>query len=354
MIQIGGLCKQNMAELFPFGEYWAFYLGFTLFVLGLLALDLGVFHRRAHVVSNREAATWSVIWVTLALLFNVGLYFYAAHAFENSPRLMANPGFEPLAAARETALEFLTGYLVEKALAIDNIFVFALIFNYLAIPLNLQHRVLFYGIIGALVFRAGFIALGAALLQYHIVIWIFGGFLIVTGIKMMFVPEKGLEPDKNPLVRLLRKLFPVTPAIEGQKFFLRRDGRLFATPLMVALVLVEFSDIVFAVDSVPAIFAITDEPLIVFTSNIFAILGLRALYFLLANSVHKFHLLKYGLALVLVFVGLKMVWLNDAFGGKIPISLSLGIIGMVVAGSILLSWLYPPKQAASNAASPPD
>lgn len=336
-----------MGMLFPLSEYWWFYLAFSGFVLVLLALDLGVFHRKAHVVSNREAATWSVIWFGLALLFNLFLYKYAAYTFSENPRLMAIPGFDPEAAARNVGLEFLTGFIVEKSLAVDNIFVFVMVFNYLAIPLVYQHRVLFYGIIGALLFRAMFIAMGAVLLQYHVVVYIFGAFLIVTGIKMMFTPDKGLEPDKNPLVRLLRKFLPVTPTIEGQKFILKKEGRWFATPLMIALVLIEFSDIIFAVDSVPAIFAITSEPMIVFTSNVFAILGLRALYFLLANIVHKFHMLKYGLALVLVFVGLKMVWLNQMFDGKFPIVWSLGIIAAIIAGSVILSWTIPKKTATS-------
>ncbi len=335
-----------MGTLFPFSEYWWFYLAFTGFVLVLLALDLGVFHRKAHAVSNKEAVTWSIIWIALALLFNFLFYKYSAYAFADNPRLTAIPGFDVEQAARAVGLEFLTGFIVEKSLAVDNIFVFVLIFNYLAIPLAYQHRVLFYGIIGALIFRAIFIAMGSVLLEYHIVVYIFGAFLILTGIKMMFTPDKGIEPDKNPLVRLLRRFFPITPTVEGERFFLKRDLRWYATPLMVALVLVEFSDIIFAVDSVPAIFAITKEPLIVFTSNVFAILGLRALYFLLANIVNRFHLLKYGLAFVLIFVGLKMVWLNNAFDGKFPITWSLGIIVGIIAISVILSWKYPKKETA--------
>ncbi len=334
-----------MAALFPFNEYWWLYLAFSGFVLLLLALDLGVFHRKAHAVSNKEAATWSVIWIALALVFNFALYKYAAWTFADNPRLQAIAGFDAEQAARAVGLEFLTGFIVEKSLAVDNIFVFVLVFNYLAIPLTYQHRVLFYGIIGALIFRAIFIAMGSVLLQYHIVVYIFGAFLILTGIKMMFTPDKGIEPEKNPLVRLLRRFFPVTPTIEGERFFLKRDGRWYVTPLMIALVLVEFSDIIFAVDSVPAIFAITKEPLIVFTSNVFAILGLRALYFLLANIVSRFHLLKYGLALVLIFVGLKMVWLNNAFDGKFPITWSLGIICAIIAVAVVLSWKIPKKAA---------
>lgn len=330
-----------MVELFPFADYWWFYLGFTGFVLFLLALDLGVFHRQAHEVSFREAATWSVVWVALALLFNFLLYQYALWKFPQDARLMAIPGFDPSDAAWRVSLEFLTGYIVEKSLSVDNIFVFVLVFGYFAIPAKYQHRVLFYGIIGALIFRAIFIALGSALMQYHWIVVIFGAFLIFTGIKMMFAPEKGVEPDKNLLIRLFRRFVPITSELHGQRFFVRSLGRLYATPLFVALLILEATDIIFAVDSVPAIFALTSEPLIVFTSNIFAILGLRALYFMLAGAIDKFHMLKYGLAVVLIFVGLKMVWLNDLFGGKFPISLSLGIIMAVIAVSVALSLLFP-------------
>ena len=330
-----------MIDLFPFAEYWWFYLGFTAFVLFLLALDLGVFHRQAHEVSFREAATWSAVWIALALLFNLLLYQYALWKFPQDPRLMAVPNFDPSNAAWRVSLEFLTGYIVEKSLSVDNIFVFVLVFSYFAIPAKYQHRVLFYGIVGALIFRAVFIALGSALMQYQWIVLVFGVFLIFTGIKMMITPEKGVEPDRNPLIRLFRRFVPITKELHGQHFFLRLNGRMHATPLFVALLFLEATDVIFAVDSVPAIFALTNEPLIVFTSNIFAILGLRALYFMLAGAIGKFHLLKYGLAVVLVFVGLKMVWLNDLYGGKFPISLSLGIITTVIAISVVASLLFP-------------
>ena len=324
---------------FPFADYWWFYLGFTGFVLLLLALDLGVFHRKAHVVSVREASLWSVVWIALALVFNFAFYQYAAWKFARDPRLLQIPGFDPESAARQIGLEFLTGYVVEKTLSLDNIFVFVVVFTFFGIPALYQHRVLFFGIIGALAFRAVFIALGSMLLQYHWVIWLFGAVLILTGVKMMFVPDKKIDPDRNPLIRLFRRFVPVTGELHGQRFFVRLKGVLYATPLLLALLFVEISDIIFAVDSVPAIFAITREPLIVFASNVFAILGLRALYFLLAGAVERFALLKYGLALVLVFVGLKMVWLNDAFGGKFPIVWSLAIIGGIIAGSVICSLL---------------
>lgn len=330
--------------LFPFGEYWWFYAGFTAFVLLMLALDLGVFHRKAHAISFREAAVWSAVWISLALIFNYLLYLYAGWRFEQSPRLTSIPGFDPDTAARQVGLEFLTGYLIEKALSVDNIFVFVVVFSYFAIPAKFQHRVLFYGILGALVFRAIFIGIGSALMQYHAVVIIFGGFLILTGVKMLFAPEKKLEPEKNPMIRLIRRAMPVTPDLEGQRFFVRWNGRLAATPLLIALAFVEMSDILFAIDSVPAIFAITKEPLIVFTSNIFAILGLRALYFMLAGAVDKFHMLKYGLGLVLVFVGLKMAWLNSLYGGQFPTGISLGIIGTVIAVSVALSLMFPKQK----------
>lgn len=330
-----------MIELFPFSEYWWFYLTFVGLVLLLLALDLGVFHRKAHAVRFREAATWSVVWIALALLFSVLLYQYALWKFPQDPRLMAVPGFDPSTTAWLVSLEFLTGYVVEKSLSVDNIFIFVMVFGYFAIPAKYQHRVLFYGILGALVFRAIFVALGSALMQYHWVVLFFGVFLIFTGIKIFFARDKEVEPEKNLLIRLLRRFIPITHELQGPHFITRRHGKLCATPLLVALVFLETTDIVFAVDSVPAIFALTNEPLVVFTSNIFAILGLRAMYFMLAGAVDKFHLIRYGLGIVLIFVGLKMAWLNDLFGGKFPIGVSLGIIASVIAASIILSLISP-------------
>ena len=328
---------------FPFAEYWWFYLLFLGFVLGMLVLDLGVFHKKEHVVSYKESAIWTLVWVSLALLFNVGLYFYSAHKFSISPRLLEVPGFDALVAAKQVSLEFLTGFVVEKALAIDNIFVFIVVFSYFATPVKYQHRVLFFGILGALFFRAIFIAIGATLMQYHWVVLVAGVFLIVTGIKILVVPEKASDPGKNPVVRLVKRFLPVTDKQEGKNFFTRQNGVLVATPLFLALVFIEFSDIIFAIDSVPAIFAITKEPLIVFTSNIFAILGLRSLYFILAGVVDKFRFLKFGLGFILIFVGLKMVWLNERFGGKFPVGWSLGVIGMILALSIGLSLLIKPN-----------
>ena len=341
-----------MVELFPFSEYWWFYLGFVGFVLLLLGIDLGIFHRKAHAVRFREAATWTVVWISLALLFNFLLYQYALWKFPRDPRLMLAPGFDPSGAAWRVSLEFLTGYVIEKSLSVDNIFVFVMVFSYFAIPAKYQHRILFYGILGAIVFRAIFVAMGAALMQYHWVVVFFGVFLIFTGIKIVFAKEKAPDPGRNLLVKLLRRAFPVTDALRGSKFFVRETGRLHATPLLVALVFLEATDIVFAVDSVPAIFAFTKEPMIVFTSNIFAILGLRALYFMLAGAVQKFHLLRYGLGTVLAFVGLKMVWLNQLFDGKFPITVSLVIIGVIIGASVGLSLLFPRKQPEISELSP--
>lgn len=334
--------------LFPFADYWLFYVLFIVFVLVLLALDLGVFHRQAHEVSFKEAAAWSVVWVVLSLAFNYGLYHYATIKFSADERLLAIPGFDPHASARQIGLEFLTGYIVEKSLSVDNIFVFVVIFTFFAVPSVYQHRILFYGIIGALIFRAIFIALGSALMAYQWIVIIFGVFLIITGFKMMFAPDKGLHPERNPLIRAFRRFVPVTPDLHGQKFFVRLNGTLHATPLLVTLLFVEFTDVIFAVDSVPAIFALTREPLIVFTSNVFAILGLRAMYFMLAGAVHKFHLLKIGLAVVLIFVGLKMVWLNELFDGKFPIEWSLSIIVVIIGASIGLSLMFPKKEKTGS------
>ena len=324
-----------MDLLFPFAEFWWVYAAFTAGVLVVLAVDLGVFHRDAHAVTFKESLAWSIVWVALALAVNYGFYRYALTHF-------------PPDVASRVGLEFLTGYLVEKALAVDNVFVFVLVFGYFGIPARYQHRVLFYGILGALVFRAIFVALGSVLMQYHAVVIAFGVILLISGVKMMFAPTQAVDPGRNPMLRLMRRVLPVTPELHGQAFFVRLAGRLHATPLLVALLMLELSDIVFAVDSVPAIFAITREPLLVFTSNVCAILGLRAMYFLLADAVQRFHLLHYGLALVLVFVGLKMVWLDAAAGGKLPIEWSLGIIGVLLAGAVAASLLIDPPDASAD------
>ena len=311
--------------LFPISDYWWFYAAFTVFVLAMLAIDLGVFHRREHVVSAREAARWSAVWIALAMVFNVLLYQFTAARF--TPEIAA-----------EIALEFLAGYVVEYTLSVDNMFVFVVIFSFFSVPSQLQHRVLFYGILGALIFRAMFIALGSVLLSYHLVVIVFGVALIATGVRMLFHDPGGASPDRNPLVRLTRRILPVTDGFHGKRFFVHLDGRRHGTPLLLALVAIEMSDIVFAIDSVPAIFALTSEPLIVFTSNVFAILGLRSLYFVLAAAVVRFTLLRFGLAGVLIFIGLKMSWLNP-----FPITWSLAIIAALIGGSIAASLVVGRK-----------
>ena len=305
------------------GSIWL-WIGFNVFVLAMLALDLGVFHRKAHAVSVREAVTWSVVWISLALLFNLGLYFF-----------WDKITYESAYSNREAALAFLTGYLIEKSLSVDNIFVFVLLFTFFAVPAMYQHRVLFWGILGALVMRGTLIAVGAALLkEFHWIIYLFGGFLIFTGIRMALHRDEEMHPERNPVVKLLRRIMPVTENYEGDHFFVRRAGKLMATPLFLVLLLVESTDLVFAVDSIPAIFAVTGDPFIVYTSNVFAILGLRSLYFLLAGVVNKFRYLKLGLSVVLAFVGTKMV-ITDIY--KIPVVVSLGVIASILAVAIAAS-----------------
>ena len=338
--------------LFPFADYWWFYVGFTAFVFAVLAMDLGIFHKKAHEVSVKEASVWTSVWIGMALVFNYLFYLYANWRFSTDARYFSIPGFDPEAQARASALEFLTGFVIEKILAVDNSFVFAVVFSYFSIPKKYQHRVLFWGILGALLFRAIFIAMGSALLSYHWLVIFFGALLILTGIKMFFAGtgQRGLEG--NLIIRQLKRVFRVHPNIEGQKFFIERGGLRYVTPLFLALMFLELSDIIFSVDSVPAIFAITKEPLVVFTSNIFAILGLRSMYFMLAGVMDRFTHIKYGLASVLVFVGLKMVWLNEAFGGKFPITWSLGIIVGLIGSSIAASIVIDKRKRRSAAVQP--
>jgi len=310
--------------------------GFLLFILAMLAIDLGLFHRKTHAVSLKEAAIWSAVWVALAAVFGVGVHVW----FGPAP-----------------ALEFATGYLLEKALAVDNLFVFVVIFSAFAIPAAYQHRVLFWGVLGALVMRAAFILLGGALLQrFHWTIYLFGGILLVTGVKLLLQRNEELHPENNPMVRWFQKVVPVTHELDGDRFFTRKNGRRFATPLLLALVALEVTDLIFAVDSIPAIFAVTTDPFIVFTSNIFAILGLRSLYFLLAGVLDRFVYLKIGLAFVLIFVGGKMMAM-DLY--KVPIGASLGIIAGILAISVAASmWKTrgrgsPPAAAAVAPAGVP-
>ncbi len=290
------------------------WIGFTVFVFAMLALDLGVFHRDSHEVSVKEATIWSVVWISLALAFAGGLAY-----FQGGP----------------VAIDFLTGYVIEKSLSVDNIFVFVLIFSYFQVPAKYQHRVLFWGVFGALVMRAILIFVGAALIErFDWILYIFGGFLIYTGIKMARQGETHLDPDTNPVVKFVRKILPVSSQYHEDHFFTRHAGKLMATPLFLVLVLVEASDLVFAVDSIPAIFAVTTDTFLVYTSNVFAILGLRSLYFVLAGVVHKFYYLKYGLAVILTFVGVKMLIVNFY---HFPTYISLGVILGVLTISVIAS-----------------
>ena len=312
------------------------WIAFNALVLALLALDLGVFNRKARAVSVREALGWSAVWISLAIGF--GLWIGSSMG-------------------RQSMLEFYAGYLVEQALSVDNLFVFILIFGYFRIPPELQHRVLFWGIIGALFMRGAMIAAGAVLItQFHWIIYLFGAFLVFTGARMAFGGESEIEPESNPVIRLVRRFLPITTKFHGEHFFVREiiDGKaakLVATPLFVVLALVETTDVVFAVDSIPAIFGITRNPFLVYTSNVFAILGLRSMYFVLAGVIGKFHLLKYGLALVLAFVGTKML-LSEIW--PLGIGLSLGVVVTLLVGSVLLSLVIAPKESADNASAKTD
>lgn len=314
-------------------EIWAIFL---TFVVAMLALDLGVFNRKAHEVSFKEAVSWSVVWIGLAMVFNAIIFFYWDRIQPNS--IYSN---------NVAGTKFLTGYIIEKALSVDNIFVFIVIFKAFGIPSIYQHRVLFYGVIGALVFRAIFIAVGAALLaNFKWLMVPFGIGLILSAYKMLVAHDKQMEPDKNPLVLWLKSKFPVTEKFDGQKFFTKIDGKKFATPLFLALVVVEFGDLVFAIDSVPAVFAVTEQPFLVFTSNIFAILGLRSLFFALVGFVDQFKYLSYGLSAVLAFVGGKMIY--NFYFKHFPVGLSLAIIVGLLTISIVASVISN-KKAAKNA-----
>lgn len=320
---------------------WWLYGLFLLMILGSLFLDMRRRNGSEHEIGHREALFNVLLWVSLALLFCLGLYFYGLHAFPQDPRLA---GYDPKVLAKQSSLEFLSGWLVEKSLSIDNVFIFIVVFDFFAIPSKYRHKILFYGILGAMVFRGIFIALGSVLMQISWVPLFFGVFLAFTGLKVAFGPESHPDPAENVILRLLKKFLPITPTLRDGKFLIRESGRLMGTPLLLTLVFIEFTDIVFAVDSVPAIFAITSEPFIVFTSNIFAILGLRALFFLLAGLMSKFHYLKYGLGFILCFVGLKMSWLDRHFEGHFPTSWSLGIIVGALAAAAFFSWLLPLKK----------
>jgi tellurite resistance protein TerC len=303
-------------------ESTVLWAGFNIFVLGMLALDLGVFHRKSHTVTVKEALIWTGVWVTLALFFNLFIYFYLGE---------------------ELAVEFFTGYLIEKSLSVDNIFVMIMIFSYFQVPQEYQHKVLFWGILGALVMRVIFIFSGIELIhRFHWLIYIFGGFLIFTGIRMLTSGDAKIEPEKNPIIKLARRMFSVTSTFEGDKFFTKREGKTWVTPLFLVVILIEATDLIFAVDSIPAILAISEDPFIVYTSNVFAILGLRSLYFALSGIEKYFHYLKFGLSAILVFVGLKMC-IVDFY--KIPVTISLIVIVFLLAIAMIASVLFPKKES---------
>jgi tellurite resistance protein TerC len=297
------------------------WIVFNAFILLMLLIDLGVFHRDNHVISIREALGWTAVWIALALVFNAGLWYYMG---------------------TETALKFLTGYLIEKSLSMDNVFVFLLIFTYFRVPAEYQHKVLFWGILGALIFRALFIFAGVALIsRFHWIIYVFGAFLIYTGLKMMWEKDKEIHPKKNPILRLFGRFMPISKQYHGDRFFVRRRNYIVATPLFVVLIVIETTDVIFAVDSIPAIMAITLDPFIIYSANAFAILGLRALYFALAGVMRLFHYLHYGLSIILIFVGFKMV-LEDVI--TIPILVVLAVIVLLIGGSIAASMIWPRKE----------
>lgn len=307
------------------------WIGFHVFIFVMLALDLGIFHRKSHTVSMREALSWSAIWVCLALAFNVGVYFLKGY---------------------DSALEFLAGYLLEESLSVDNLFVFLLVFSYFKVPSDYQHKVLFWGIIGALIMRALFIGLGTVLIaQFHWILYLFGIFLVITGIRMAFDKGDEVNPEQNLLVRAFRKVFPVKDKYYDENFFIVEEGRRYATLLFIVLIIVEATDILFAVDSIPAVFAVTQDPFIVYTSNIFAILGLRSLYFALAGIMNLFHYLKFGLSVILSFIGVKML-IMDIY--KIPTAWALGFVVFVLIASIIASKIWPQEESASDTEKEPE
>lgn len=313
---------------------WWLWTAFFAFILAMLALDMFVFGgKKAHRVSTKESLSWVIVWATLALLFNFLLWRYLLHTTSSN-------------IANQKALEFLTGYLIELSLSVDNMFIFIMIFNYFCIPPEFQRRVLLYGVLGAIVMRLIMILLGVILVsKFHWILYIFGLLLVVTGIKMLMFSHENPDLENNLVLVWMRNNLRVTNALHGEQFFVRQNRLLYVTPLFLVLLLIEFSDLIFALDSVPAIFTITEDPFIIFTSNIFAILGLRSLYFLLANTADRFHYLKYGIALILIFIGFKMLM---GYWFKVPIGIALGIVALVLIGSILFSVFKTRNQKNST------
>lgn len=307
-----------------------FWIGFHALVFLMLALDLGVFNRKSHSISMKEALSWSAVWIIIAQLFNIFIYKFHGGA--------------------DAAIEFFTGYVLELSLSVDNLFVFLLLFSYFKVPSEYQHKVLFWGILGAQLMRAVFIALGTALIaQFHWVLYVFGVFLVYTGIKMAFDKSDHIEPEENPVVKLFKRFFPVSNQYHGNNFFVQIDGKKYATVLFIVLLVVEFTDLVFAIDSIPAVFAVTRDPLIVYTSNIFAILGLRSMYFALAGVMNLFHYLKVGLSIILSFIGVKML-ISDFY--HMPTTIALGVVAGVLIISVIASIIWPEKTQSTATKEP--
>ncbi len=338
----------HSTHIFPFNEFWPVYVLFSLGVSIVLWLSLRAFGQQPHEVSIREATVSALSWLGMALLFNMALYGFTLWYLQGAPAVAASLGLTPDALARQTALEFLSGYLLEKSLAVDNLFVFLVIFRFFSIAPQYQQRVLFYGLFGAIALRALFIAMGSVVMQIPVVVIGFGLFLIYQGISVLRGKEPELHPEKNTVLRLLKRFLPISNSLDGQRFFTKVGGKFLCTPLFVALILVEITDIMFAFDSVPAIFGITKEPLVVFTSNIFAVIDLRALYFLLAAFISRFHYLSYGLSFVLIFIGVKMALFDELLHMKLPTEISLMVVLGLIVGSVVLSLVKPPQRGAET------
>jgi tellurite resistance protein TerC len=328
-------------HIFPFADFWGFYVIFTIGICATLYTSLRAFHAEAKEVTIREASISALSWFGLALIFNVVLYGVTYFHLQSNPSIAEALGTNAADLAKSTALEFLSGYLLEKSLAVDNLFVFIVIFQFFSIPKENQYRVLFYGLFGALVLRAIFIAMGSVVMDISWVVICFGLFLIFQGFSVLRGKEPEIHPEKNRILLFLRRVLPISPKLDGQNFFTRIDGRFAATPLFLALIFVEITDIMFAFDSVPAIFGLTKEPLVVFTSNIFAVIDLRALYFLLLAFVGRFHYLSVGLSFVLIFIGVKMAFLDEVFHYHLPTEISLIVVLSLIVGSMLLSLVRP-------------
>jgi tellurite resistance protein TerC len=337
-----------MTHIFTFSEFWPIYLLFTLVVAGILLTSLRAFHGQPEEISIRKASISALNWFGLALLFNGILYGLTYWHLSQRPDLVAALGGTVDSLSRQTALEFLSGYLLEKSLAVDNLFVFIVIFQFFSIPKENQFRVLFYGLFGALFLRAIFIAMGSVVMAIDWVVVAFGVFLVYQGLSVLKGKEPEIHPENNRLLKFLRNYIPLTPKLDGQRFFTRVDGKLLATPLFLALIFVEFTDIMFAFDSVPAIFGLTKEPLVVFTSNIFAVIDLRALYFLLLAFIGRFHYLGVGLSFVLIFIGVKMALIDVVLDYHVPNEISLIVVLGIIVGSIALSLIRPPVVSGEN------